>query len=277
MNEEINRPEQKSRFDFSSAFDINFSDYNYDDDTIGAYFKQRTLGQKIPPEYSTDNESSLGVLDVDNLSLLDDNEKFVIEIEELQDSLHLHEGAKKNDKKSESENKKYDDGVFKRPYTPKPKENSDSESYLKKQRELAQKAISKFCNNDKSSSANNSKEIIVIKSPKLNRTPIDVHQPISKIHIWSKDNVCKKWFEQNQTPETPKYFKDELSSIYADDVTVNEDEKNSRKSKRVSTSKVLDFNDDISKTDFESVVKQLESPMQDVKLSLAFEPLSTGT
>lgn len=231
MNKDPDKPDERSRFSFSSVLSDNsdFSNIEDEDDPVCAYFRQRTMrsNKKQPPKPESDSESSLEILDLDNISLLDDKSRGDINKELYDDTLSIIIEAP-----VENETKKKDDVVFKRPFPVKPKEGNEAELNLMKQRVLAKKAILQA----------KEKNIEESKSPK---------QRISNVSR-NSDIFKKNWFDYNQSPETPRYFKDELSSIYADSVTINDDK---------GAAKELDFDNDMLKTDFEKEINNLKSPM----------------
>lgn len=212
---EGHRESVKSEFDFSkNSFQSSCFDDFDDDDPIGAYFKQRLAKSKktdsnqinSKTSLESDGGSSLGVLDVDNMSLIGGSERYSSIERTLHGSLAPSETKQIESERPQKRISDYD--LFKRPY-PLNTEFTEAEANLKKQRALAQMVLSRVKNQE---AAGNNKLIEPSKmevSNDVRGRPSSIINPLS----------TKYWLESNQSPCTPRFFRNELSSVTSEELS----------------------------------------------------------
>lgn len=177
-------------------------------DPISAYFRKRCSNSSrtfFTKNLGSDSDSSIGVIDVDSVSVFgdeeeNDNENFKL----MRKSFPVIERVKDN-KKAER-NKQYSDVSSTHIF--------DSELQLEKQRVLAQIALKTI--NDKNNETLNEDSVNGIEKSSENQVLIDLASKFNANLEISKE-TRKNWFRPNYSPDTPRYFNDELSSIGGED------------------------------------------------------------
>lgn len=181
---------------------------NFDDiDPINAYLKQRHSKSRssIFSNIESDSDYSIGVLDIDNISLLDDIDEFKSSEVKLQESLN----ALSNDENIDAAKpvlggELRDANPFISKYQP-----TESELNLMKQRELAKKTLLQL--NSKLERINQNLKSLDKEKAKRLQTKAETGKTALKPAAVKE--VVGSWLEQNQSPQTPRFFKDELNSI----------------------------------------------------------------
>ncbi|KAL0278199.1 UNVERIFIED_CONTAM: hypothetical protein PYX00_000087 [Menopon gallinae] len=151
-----------------------------------------------------------GVLDVDNFSLLDDASEFASNDVRLQDSLNALSNENTDPREQVLNGELRDIN----PYISRP-DPTESELNLMKQRELAKRTLLQL--NSRLERINQNLKSLDIEKPKGKETKGETEKSVLK--SLPEKEVARNWFDQNLSPQTPRFFKDELNSIIEPSVT----------------------------------------------------------